>query len=822
MGKTMGTAGQVDAPAGADGTGSDAAKAAGDHPALEGGMVHHRAGRLAEAEAIYRQILVEDPREASACYLLSVVACQSGRFEDGLELADRALRLQPGVAPIWSNRGVALKGLGRNEEARESFSQALMRQPDFAEAFAGRAEALFALGRHAETVADCDAATALRPDYAEVYNCRGNALHVLGRQEDALEAYRAATRSRMDYPEAWCNLGIALYSLGRFEDSIESCDQAIRLRPELAEAHFCRGNSLQSLGRSGEALESYGHAIRLKPDFADAYLNRGITQEALALLGEALESYGNVLRLQPNHVEALNNRGAVLHKTMRYPEALASFDRAIELNADFAEAHSNRANVLLVLENYPEALKSCREAARCRPGFDWLQGITLYIRGYLCDWAGFEDEVRSLEAAILRGERVATPFIVLGACDSPAVHRRAAEIYAEAKHPALDGGVRFTREKRREKIRVAYFSADFREHATSFLMAEVFERHDRGRFEIYGFSTGPDTGDAMARRVSGAMDKYFNVADKTDGEAAELARELGVDIAVDLNGMAGQNRTGIFARRAAPIQVNYLGYPGTMGAEYMDYLIADRTVIPESGRKDYCEKIVWLPDSYQPNDSRRMISDVQRTRAGEGLPERGFVFCCFNRASKITPTVFDVWMRILERVPGSVLWLMHDNAEASANVLAEARRRGMAEERIVFARSLQLAEHLARVRLADLSLDTFPYGAHTTASDALWAGVPVLTRAGESFASRVGASLLRALGLPELIVRTDAEFEEMAVRLAEDAARLQGLRRRLAKNRLTTTLFDGAAIAGALERAYQAMYERWEIGLEPDHIEVNG
>jgi predicted O-linked N-acetylglucosamine transferase (SPINDLY family) len=351
-------------------------------------------------------------------------------------------------------------------------------------------------------------------------------------------------------------------------------------------------------------------------------------------------------------------------------------------------------------------------------------------------------------------------------------------------------------------------------------MAELLERHDRSRFEILGFSFGIEAVDEMSQRVSAAMDRFVDARAMPDRAVAELSRTLEVDIAVDLKGFTKESRPGIFAERAAPIQVNYLGYPGTMGADYIDYLIADPTVIPEAQQRNYSEKIVTLPDSYQPNDTRRSISTKPYARTDEGLPEKAFVYCCFNSAYKISPAVFDGWMRILGRVEGSVLWLLEDNPTASGNLRKEAHRRGIAAERLIFARSLPLAEHLARHRLADLFLDTFPYNAHTTASDALWAGLPVLTRMGESFASRVAASLLKAVDLPELITATEAEYEELAIGLARNRERLHALCRKLQENRLGAPLFDSGAYTRHLEAAYRAMVERYEAGLAPEHIHI--
>jgi predicted O-linked N-acetylglucosamine transferase (SPINDLY family) len=352
-------------------------------------------------------------------------------------------------------------------------------------------------------------------------------------------------------------------------------------------------------------------------------------------------------------------------------------------------------------------------------------------------------------------------------------------------------------------------------------MAELFELHDRSRFEVLGFSFGPEASGGMRARVSGAMDRFIDVRSMTDSEVARLSRELGVDIAVDLKGFTRDARPGIFARRAAAIQASYLGYPGTIGAEWMDYLIADATLIPPNERQHAAEKIVTLPGSYQVNDSRRAIAEGELTRADEGLPEGAFVFCCFNRAYKITPAVFDVWMRVLGRVEGSVLWLFDENSLARGNLRKEAERRGIDADRLVFAGGLPLEKHLARQRMADLFLDTLPYNAHTTASDALWAGLPVLTRKGETFAGRVAASLLCAVGLPELVTSTSVEFEELAVALATDRARLQELRARLQANRMTAPLFDCRGFTRYMEAAYGAMIERYDAGLPAEAIDIS-
>jgi predicted O-linked N-acetylglucosamine transferase (SPINDLY family) len=403
---------------------------------------------------------------------------------------------------------------------------------------------------------------------------------------------------------------------------------------------------------------------------------------------------------------------------------------------------------------------------------------------------------------------------------SAALQRRAAEIWVRERCPTNPMLPAIPKRARDERIRIGYFSADYHDHATSYLIAGMFEMHDRSRFEVIAFSFGPDSSGAMRARIKAACDEFIEVRDKSDSEVALLARDLQIDVAVDLKGFTDGNRVGIFALRAAPLQVSYLGYPGSLGANYMDYLIADHTLIPQESRRHYTEKIVYLPGSYQANDAKRAIADRAFTRAELGLPAAGFVFCCFNNNYKIMPDTFDRWMRILERVPGGVLWLLADNPTAVANLRREAARRNVSPERLVFAGRIDLPEHLARHRAADLFIDTWPCNAHTTASDALWAGLPVLTCAGEGFASRVAASLLTAIGLPELIVSTADHYEELAVQLATDRQHLTEIKQRLAENRLTAPLFDTQRYTLQIEAAYTKLYERCQANLPAEHIHI--
>jgi len=671
-----------------------------------------------------------------------------------------------------------------------------------------------------EAAALFERAVAVNPGHADAHNNRGNALRALGRLEEALASYERAVALGSGHAAAHNNRGTVLHDLRRLDEAVASYDRALALRPGHAGTWSNRGRALQDRGRHAEALASYDRALALEPGSAEAWNNRGTVLYDLARRTDAVASYGRALALDSGYGEAWNNRAVALRDLGRHDEALASCDRAIALKPGSVEAQVNRGNILRGLRRHAEALESYARALQLDPGIPFLFGDWLHTKMQLCDWDGIGDEFARLAAGVARGEALSPPFTTLVAPCSAALQRVAAETWVRERHPPRASLPPPAGRARGERIRIGYFSADFHAHATSFLAAELFERHDRTRFETTAFSFGPDTGDAMRARVAAAFDAFVDVGGRTDVEVVELARERGIDVAVDLKGYTQGGRPGIFALRAAPVQASYLGYPGTMGAPYIDYLVADATLVPDEHRRHYAERIAYLPHCYQPNDTRRGIAARTYAREELGLPATGFVFCCFNNSYKILPDVFDCWMRILRRVDGSVLWLLRDNEVAEANLRAEAARRGIDAGRLVFADRIAPAEHLARHRCADLFLDTLPCNAHTTASDALWAGLPVLAILGDTFAGRVAASLLGAVGLPDLVAASSADYETLAVCLATDPARLQAIAARLAAGRDSAPLFDAARHTRHLEAAFAAMVDRHHAGLPPEHIHV--
>lgn len=647
---------------------------------------------------------------------------------------------------------------------------------------------------------------------------QGVSLHKQGKVEQAKQIYEQVLVKQPKHFDALHMLGVLALQTNNHALAAELIGKAIEIDPTSASAHLNLGAVLQGLRRLDEALVSYDKSLALKPDYALAFNNRGNVLNDLKRLDEALVSYDKALALKPDYAEALYNRGTVLKELRRLDEALVSYDEALALKPDFAEAFSSRGDALKELRRLDEALVSYGNALALKPDFEFLLGKKLHLQMHMCDWSDLSGQLDQLESALSEDRTVTYPFELLGLIDNPELQLLASKVSIESKHPASDVLGDFIEREPGGKIRIAYYSADFHNHATSYLMAELFEAHDDQRFELYGFSYGPDMQDEMRKRVSDGFDHFIDVTKKLDREVAKISRDMGIDIAIDLKGFTKDSRIGMFAERCAPIQVSYLGYPGTMGAPYFDYIVADKTVIPQESQQFYSEKIVYLPHCYQVNDSKRMISDKVFTRHELGLPESGFVFCCFNNNYKILPETFDGWMRLLKGVKGSVLWLIEDSPTAAKNLKKEAEVRGIDPGRLFFANKMSLGAHLARHRLADLFVDTLPYNAHTTTSDALWAGLPVLTLSGQSFSSRVAASLLNAMRLPELITKTQEEYEARAIELANDPAKLAEIKAKLHSNLKTSPLFNGEIFARHIEAAYEEMHRRHISGEAPDHI----
>ena len=638
-----------------------------------------------------------------------------------------------------------------------------------------------------------------------------DALHLLGvveqqrgKDDRAVELIKASLRVASAAATPWSNLGVSQHRLGLYGEALASFGKALDRKPHYFEALINRGNLLFTVQGPQLALADYERAVELQPGRWEAHFRRALALAALRRHEQALTAHDRVLALKPGHLASVVGRGNALSNLHRPIEALECYDLALQLVPSAVEVQNNRGSVLRDLKRYREAAEAFSRLAAKRRDYPYVRSNQLHSQLYACDWTDYDTLVAEVVANVEAGRQADVPFSFLAICDLPAAQLQCARRYVADQFPQSPLPVAPTR-TRQQKLRIAYLSSDFHAHATSYLMAGLFEAHDKQRFEVLAISFGPDSNDPMRQRLLPCFEEFIDVRQLGDQQAAELIRSRGVDIAVDLKGFTTGNRAGILALRPAPIQVSFLGYPGTMGTQFIDYLIADAIVAPASDQPHYAERLVHLPGSYQVNDSHRKISDQTPLRAEVGLPPAGFVFCCFNNNYKITPMVFAIWMRLLKRVPGSVLWLLEDNADAARALRSEANLAGVAPDRLVFAPRMELSDHLARQGLADLFLDTLPCNAHTTASDALWAGLPVLTCKGRSFASRVGASLVTAAGVPELVCSNLAEYEALAFVLATSQSQLEALRSRLALQTTRSSLFDTVGFTRKLEEAYLAM-----------------
>ena len=625
------------------------------------------------------------------------------------------------------------------------------------------------------------------PNNSATYSNIGNAQAELGLHDQALLNYEKAISIEENNAEAWSNKGNVLSELKRFEEAISNYDKAIALEPTYAEAWSNKGNALTNLRRYDQAIFYYDHALLLNREYAEAWSNKGACLGFMDCFDDALLHVNNAILIKPNCISAWLNKGQI---------------------------YGDKKLLALALESYQNALTLDGNSK-------FLHGLILSIQNDLGIWIDRSNQIESLIKKLTIGERVTPTFPLFAMSDNPGDHLKAAIIWTNSEYPQNHflGPIE---KYANPKIKIAYFSADFNDHPVSYLMAELFELHDRNRFEVYAFSLKRAHGSPMRDRLISIFDHFIDVDEKTDQEITKLARDLKIDIAIDLNGHTQNYRTRIFAYRAAPIQVNYLGYPGTMGAQYMDYIIADRVVIPQEYQEYYLEKKVYLPHSYMVDDSTRIPSNKQFSRSDFNLPNDAIVFCCFNNSYKFTPERVSSFAKILLNTPKSVLWVTENNASFRKNIAAEFSKLGVTEDRIIFAGRVDpMEDHLARYRLADLFLDTSPYNAHTTGLDSLKAGVPVITLAGKSFASRVGASLLTAIDLPELIVHSEEAFVELASKLGNDHKALNVLKEKLIANYKKAPLFDSKLYCKHLEMAYQEMHRLSINNLPPANIDIN-
>ncbi|OWS70107.1 tetratricopeptide repeat protein [Polynucleobacter campilacus] len=753
---------------------------------LKKGVMHLREGLLDDAEKSFLKILSQDPHDFYGLQNLGLTYAHSGKLLEAKRLLLKASSINSNEAEPHYNLGL-IYSLEKNFlEAIEEYKKALRVNPKHIEALTNLSDLFNQLGRH----------------------------------EEALMVSNSAINLHSSYAETWVNQAKALNQLDRKLEALDALKKTVEIQPSHADGLLLLADALDEQGSHEEALQTYDLLLKYYPNNHVAFCNKGTVLHNLKKYEDALRSYDNALSLQPSHLESLSNKGNTLNEMKRYQEALFAYDAALTIFPDYPEALKNKGNTLIELKRYQDALGIYERLHKMQPGMKNIKALIMHLKMHLCDWSNFEFHYEQLWRACTAGKDVCSPFISFSIFDSANQQKIIAERWVQSKQ-ALFKNEFITSNKSDEKIRIGYYSPDFKNHPVSFLMAELIQLHDRKRFEVIGFSFGADNNNPMHDRLCSAFDQFINVQDKSEIEIALLSREMGIDIGIDLCGHTHENRSGIFSHRAAPVQVSYLGHPGTMGAHYIDYIIADPILIPMSNASHYTEKLIHLPHSFQINDRKRAIATDQLNKKDFGLPESGMIYCCFNNNFKITPNVFHSWMKILADVDNSVLWLLKDTPAVVENLSKECVKAGVDPARIIFAERISTELYLARYRLADLFLDTCPFNGGATASDALWAGLPIITKLGDAYAGRMAASLLQSIGLPELVTNSEKEYVELAQALGREPSRLASIKTKLAHNKFSTPLFNTPLNVQYIEAAFEKTMERYLNNQTPDHITIN-
>ena len=774
--------------------------------ALRLGVEAFNAGKYAEADRHFSAILKASPDHPDGNHNMGVLAVRVGKHEAAIPLFRKAIDVNPSIEQYWLSYVRTLMTLGREQDARLIVDEAKSK----------RVSAAILRNLNGLLAANAEQPKGVPPkdtidQLLNLYN-RGQLANVVGLAE-ALAG---------QYPKSlfiWNMLGAAAAQSGQIDKSIRAFEKVIAINPDSAESHYNIGIAHQKQGKLDDAIASYEKALSLKPDYAEACNNLGVALKDQGKFDDAIASYEKALFLRPDYAEAYYNLGIAFQNHGQLSKAIESYEKLLSLRPDYAGAYNKLANTFQDQGKLDRAIACYEKALSLQPDYESARAQKLHQQAQICDWSIFD--ANGLDVSDLGVvDKCVHPFALLSIEDAPDRHRKRAEMYCREAYSCHALAFPKKRSRKPKRIRLGYFSADFKEHPVAHLIAKVLEKHDRDQFEVFGYSLHGNKQSELRQRIINSFDCFADAQQMSERELALKARHDDIDIAIDLTGYMQNARSLVFANRAAPIQINYLGFPGSMGAEFIDYIIADRNLIPNDFQKFYSEKPIYLPHHYQAQNDELDIADKTPTRYSLGLPEKGFVFCAINNTYKITPREFDIWMRLLQNVNGSVLWLLESNKWAKENLLKEAAARGVGPKRLVFAKKVPHSEYLAQFRRADLYLDTFNYNAGATASNALWAGLPVLTKQGKSYAARMASSLLRSIGLSELITTNETEYENLAMKLAQDPERLSALKQMVSASRTTMPLFKSELFTRHLENGYQQAYARYLDGKRPDVISV--
>ena len=780
------------------------------------GLKLHKSGKVELACQVYTLVLNANPEHSMANHNMGALAVDIGKVEEALPFFEAALEANADVAQFWVSYIDALINVGRIADAQAVFGQAKNNgaQGDGFDKLEHRLKDAGQEPLEANQIASepqpklpnildglkLDQAIKLAKKQAkedspeEAKRIYQDILTKFPKNKRALDGLTGLigkpigrVSKAQNPPQDQLQSLINLYSQGQLQQALQQAETLVQQYPNSSVLLNIQGAVLKGLGQLDLSVDAFNKALAIKPDYADAHYNMGLVLQEQGKLEEAIEAYNKALAIKPDYADSYCCMGVALQEQGKLEEAI----------------------------------KAYRKALAIKPDYDVARAQKLHVQAHICDWDSMAKEIGLLPRLGVSKDYV-EPFTMLSLEDAPERHRRRSELYVATKYPQRTRS-KWTRPSQKpKKLKIGYFSADFHNHATMCLMAQIFAAHDHEHFEVYAYSYGPDNYDEMRQKLITDVDKFYDVRNKSDAEIFDLARADNLDIAIDLKGYTKDERLSLFSRCLAPVQISYLGYPGTLGADFIDYIVADPTLIPKAKCGYYTEQVIYLPHTYQPTDNKRPISGKVMNREEHGLSSNNFVFCCFNQNYKISPKEFDIWMRLLSKVEGSVLWLLQSNEWAEQNLKHQAEARGVSSKRLIFADKIPQAKHLARQQLADLFLDTFNCNAHTTTSDALWAGLPVVTKLGEGFAARVAGSLLNAIGLPELITTTEHEYEDLILELATNPTRLAEVKKKLATNRISQPLFNTELYTKHLENGYQQAYQNYLDGNSPQTITVPG
>ena len=628
-------------------------------------------------------------------------------------------------------------------------------------------------------------------------------LHKKGNIEEALSLYLKLHVDQNENTKLLFYIGNAYLQTKKFDLAIDYYKKTISLDQSHFNAYNNLGGTLLTLGRYKEAIEIFKKTINIKPDFSDAYSNLASCYHNLKQYEDSILNYNKAIKLNPKNFAAYNNLGSTYKEINQNENAINNFNIAKKINPNYYIAYNNLGNHFQEIKLYEDAIKNYKKVVELKPDFKFAIGKLMHAKMRISYWHEYEEHLDNLINSFKKKNKTITPFPFLSLIDNPEYHKTNAEIYSKEQFIGPKKEQLERKIIKNEKIKLGYFSPDFRDHPILHLTREIFQFHNKSKFEIYAFSFGPKEEYENLGEVKGFFTRFMDIRSMSDEEVANLSQEIGIDIAIDLCGFTAWNRAKIFFFRAAPIQINYLGYPGTMGSEFMDYIIADKTVIPENEKINFSEKVAYLPNCYQPNTKIDSLIEKDFSRTDFNLPEDAFVFCNFNSSYKITPNIFNIWMNILKKTPKSVLWLLKSNNAACENIWKTAEKKGIDRNRIIFADRLPHYDHLKRIALADIFIDTFPYNAHTTASDTIRMGVPIIALMGKSFASRVSSSILNQVNMKELITTNTEDFQNLAIDIASNKNKLNKIKDDLNNSLSNSSLFDSVKFTKDLETLYQ-------------------